>query len=220
MAAFTQYLQNEYDDAIQSLDRFIALHPGNPDAPYAFYLRALCYYERITDVERDQQMTENALKGMEEVVRRFPDSKYGKDAAHKIILARDHLAGKEMEIGRYYQNEGEYLAAINRFERVIELYDRTTHVPEALHRLVESNLALGLIDEARKNAAVLGYNYPHSQWYRDSYALIEKFDKSAIASNPTGPARTTDRAKTPAKPLPQPGPSSSSFLDRAWDWLF
>jgi outer membrane protein assembly factor BamD len=172
MSAFAHYVNNEYDDAIIGLDHFIDLHPGHRNAPYAYYLKALCYYEQITDVGRDQANTEAALESLAEVVARFPNTDYARDASLKLDLTRDHLAGKEMEIGRYYQNRGEYLGAINRFRTVVEKYQTTTHVPEALHRLVECYLALGVQDEAQAAGAVLGYNFPGSDWYQDSYALL------------------------------------------------
>ena len=173
MSAFSYYSDGQYDDAILSADRFIQLHPGNRDISYAYYLKALSYYEQISDVGRDQRTTELALQSLDEVVRRFPDSRYAKDAVLKIDLTRDHLAGKEMEIGRYYHQRGNYLAAINRYRTVIEKYQTTTQVPEALHRLSEAYAALGIEPEARANAAVLGYNYPGSEWYIDSYELVE-----------------------------------------------
>lgn len=176
MAAYASYQDNRYDEAINALDRFIQLHPGNKDIAYAYYLRAISYYEQISDVGRDQRPTQQALSALEEVVRRFPDSRYTRDAALKIDLARDHLAGKHMEIGRYYLKQGEYLAAINRFQLVIRDYQTTTHVPEALHRLVESYLSLGVTDEAQSTAAVLGHNYPGSIWYADSYVLLTGID--------------------------------------------
>jgi len=176
MAAYAHYQDNRYDEAINALDRFIQLHPGNKDIAYAHYLRAISYYEQISDVGRDQLATQQSLTALEEVVRRFPGSRYSRDAALKIDLARDHLAGKHMEIGRYYLAQGEYLAAINRFQLVIRDYQTTTHVPEALHRLVESYLALGVTDEAQSTAAVLGHNYPGSNWYADSYVLLTGID--------------------------------------------
>ena len=172
MAAYSYYLNNSYDEAIDALDRFIALHPGSPDIAYAHYLKALSYYEQISDVERDQKMTRLALESLEEIVRRFPETEYARDAGLKIDLTRDHLAGKHMAIGRYYLRRNQYLAAINRFRLVIKDYQTTTHVPEALHRLVEANLALGLTSEAQSTAAVLGYNFPGNDWYLDSYALL------------------------------------------------
>lgn len=176
MAAYANYQENRYDDAVAALDRFIQLHPGNEDIAYAYYLRAICYYEQISDIGRDQKMTQLALENLQEVVRRFPESRYARDAELKIDLARDHLAGKQMEIGRFYLERGEYLAAINRFRIVIEDYQTTTHVPEALHRLVEAYLALGVTDEAQATAAVLGHNFPGSAWYADSYLLLTGVD--------------------------------------------
>jgi outer membrane protein assembly factor BamD len=173
MAAYAQYEAGNYDGAIVAADRFIQLHPGNRDVAYAYYLKAISYYVQIVDVGRDQKTTESALKALDDVVRRFPDSKYARDAQLKLQFTRDHLAGKEMEIGRYYLKRGQYLAAMNRFKRVIDQYQTTTHVPEALERLVECDLALGLTAEAKRNAAVLGYNYPGSTWYGDAYALLK-----------------------------------------------
>ncbi len=174
MSGFSFYKNNNYDDAIIALNRFIAIHPSNKDVPYAYYLKALCYYEQISDVGRDQRMTQLALKTLKEITVRFPESKYTRDASLKIELTQDHLAGKEMEIGRYYENRGLYLGAINRYKNVIGKFQTTTHVPEALHRLTESYLALGLVDQARKTASVLGHNFPGSDWYIDSYALVEE----------------------------------------------
>jgi outer membrane protein assembly factor BamD len=170
--AYAHYQNNKYDDAIVALDRFIQLNPSNRDAGYAYYLKALCYYEQITDVARDARMTEQALQALQEVVRRFPESTYARDARVKIDLTYDHLAGKEMEVGRFYQSRGQSLAAINRFRTVVDKFQTTSHVPEALHRLTESYMSLGLVDEARRVTAVLGHNYPGSEWYRDSFALV------------------------------------------------
>jgi outer membrane protein assembly factor BamD len=172
MSIYASYANGKYDDAILAADRFIQLHPGNKDIAYAYYVKAICYYIQITDVGRDQKITELAVKALDDVVRRFPDSKYARDAKLKLDFTHDHLAGKEMEIGRYYLKSGEYLAAMNRFRRVIDNYQTTTHVPEALERLVECDVALGLNKEAQENAAVLGYNYPGSHWYEDAYALV------------------------------------------------
>lgn len=172
MAAYSNYQINEYDKAILAAQRFISLHPGNRDVVYAYYLVAISYYEQISDIGRDQKITAEALRALTEVVRRFPTSDYARDARLKIDLTNDHLAGKEMEIGRYYLKQHEYLAAINRFRIVVENFQTTTHVPEALHRLTESYVALGIIDEAQSSAAVLGHNYPGSDWYQDSYSLL------------------------------------------------
>ena len=173
MAAYSFYQNNDYDEAVLAAERFIELHPGNPDTAYAHYLIGLSYYEQISDVGRDQRNTELALDAFEEITRRYPDSKYARDATLKISLARDHLAGKEMEVGRTYQDLEFYLAAINRFRNVVTEYQTTSHVPEALLRLTECYLALGIIGEAQTAAAVLGHNYPGSAWYQDSYALLQ-----------------------------------------------
>lgn len=174
MSAYAYYLGNEYDDAIIGLDRFIQLHPSHQSVSYAHYLKALSYYEQISDVGRDQKMTELALKFLNEIVTRFPNSKYARDAKLKIDLTRDHLAGKEMEIGRYYLNQSLFLAAINRFKVVTSKFQTTTHVPEALHRLTEAYLSLGLSDQANKTAAILGYNFPGSEWYLDTFEIVEQ----------------------------------------------
>jgi outer membrane protein assembly factor BamD len=185
MVAFTYYESNKYDDAIIALDRFIQLHPGHRDIPYAYYLKALCYYEQISDVGRDQRITQQALDNLSEVVKRFPDSPYARDARLKVELAIDHLAGKEMDIGRYYQKQGIYIAAINRYRTVIERYQSTTHVPEALNRLVESYTALGVKSEAQSAASVLGYNFPGSDWYADSYYLLTGEDYRPPSEKPS-----------------------------------
>jgi outer membrane protein assembly factor BamD len=173
MVAYAYYRGNKYDDAINALNHFIDLHPGNKNAAYAYYLKALCYYEQIQDVRRDQKVTEQALDALNEVVSRFPNTAYARDARLKIDLTRDHLAGKEMDVGRYYEGQELYLAAINRFRRVIEEYQTTSHTPEALLRLTECYLALGVNEEAQTAAAVLGYNYPGSTWYLASYDLLK-----------------------------------------------
>lgn len=172
MSGYSHYRNMKYDEAILALDRYIELHPGDDSISYAHYLRALCFYEQIVDVRRDQRLTEMALENLQRVVDRFPDTVYAREALLKIDLTRDHLAGKEMEIGRYYQERKQHQAAINRFQRVVDKYQTTTHVPEALHRMTESYLALGIPAEARKTAAILGYNFPESRWYKDTYALV------------------------------------------------
>ncbi len=172
MAAYSYYQKNMYTDAISAAERFIQLHPGSKETPYAYYLVAVSYYEQITDVGRDQKITQQALSSLEEVVRRYPTSEYARDARLKIDLTRDHLAGKEMTIGRYYLRQNQPIAAINRFKAVIEKYQTTTHVPEALHRLAEAYMSLGVLEEAQNVAAVLGYNYPGSEWYVDTYTLV------------------------------------------------
>ena len=172
MAGYAQYKNLKYDDALLALNRFIELHPGDENIAYAYYLKALCYYEQISDVRRDQKMTQEALDNLKQVKQRFPDTAYARDAILKIDLTLDHLAGKEMEIGRYYLDRKQYQAAINRFEKVVEQYQTTTQVPEALERMTEAYVSLGIPDEARKTAAILGLNYPQSSWYKDAYKLV------------------------------------------------
>jgi outer membrane protein assembly factor BamD len=201
MQGYTQYLRNHYTEAIATLDRFIQLHPAHRDVAYAYYLRALCYYEQIADIQRDQRGTEVAMNALQEVVNRFPDSAYARDARLKIDLCRDHLAGKEMEVGRWYQGQHLYGAAIGRFQRVVDDYQTTNHVPEALHRLTEIYLTLGLRDQARKTASVLGYNYPGSGWYEDSYNDL--FDSGLVQ-----------------QPGPLHPPGERGFFARAWDTIF
>ena len=201
MQGYTQYLRNNYTDAIATLDRFIQLHPAHRDVAYAYYLRALCYYEQIADIQRDQRGTELAMNALQEVVNRFPDSAYARDARLKIDLCRDHLAGKEMEIGRWYESQHLYESAIGRFQRVVDDYQTTNHVPEALHRLTEIYLLLGLRDQARKTASVLAYNYPGSSWYEDSYNDL--FD-NGLVQQPGPPRKPDDRG----------------FLSRAWHSVF
>lgn len=192
MSAYASYEDQRYEEAIIALDRFIELHPGNKDVDYAHYLKALSYYDQISDVARDQEMTEQALRALDTLVRRFPDSKYARDAALKRDLTFDHLAGKEMEIGRYYLRRNQINAAINRFRVVIENYDTTTHTPEALHRLVEAYLTLGLKNEATQVAAVLGYNYPGSKWYKRSFELLDEQARKQIIDERGLVERTVD----------------------------
>jgi outer membrane protein assembly factor BamD len=179
MGAFSYYLDRDYQKSIDSAQRFLSIHPGNKDAPYAYYLISLAYYEQIVDVTRDQRITQQALDALGELIRRYPDTRYAADARLKVDLVRDHLAGKEMEIGRFYQRRAQWLASVVRFRKVVDEYDTTTHVPEALERLTESYLALGIPEEAKKAAAVLGANYPGSKWYERAYALIQKHGAGA-----------------------------------------
>jgi outer membrane protein assembly factor BamD len=201
MQGYSLYLQNKYGDAIATLDRFIQLHPAHREIAYIYYLRALCYYEQIADIQRDQKGTEQAMAALQEVATRFPNSPYANDARLKIDLCRDHLAGKEMEIGRYYQAQHLYQAAIGRFQRVVDDYQTTAHVPEALERIVEVYLALGLRDQAKKTAAVLGYNDPGSPWYQDAYNHLAASGDLSVG-------------------LPVPSNGSGGFLGRAWHALF
>jgi outer membrane protein assembly factor BamD len=195
MAAYANYEASKYDDAIIALNRFIQLHPGSRDVAYAYYLKALSFYEQISDIQRDQAITNQALTALRDIVRRFPRSKFARDAKLKIDLTQDHLAGKEMTVGRYYLRRKELLSAINRFRIVVDKFQTTSHVPEALHRLTEAYATLGMRKEAQKAAAVLGHNYPGSEWYSDSYALVTGKDKRQQKDKP-------------------------GFLKRAWNWVF
>ena len=172
MTAYAQYQNNAYDDAVEAADRFISLYPGNPSTPYAYYLKSQCYFEQIDDVGRDQGYTEQALASLQEVVKRYPNTSYAVDSKLKIDMVNDQLAGKEMTVGRYYLRQNQPIAAVGRFRAVIDRYQTTSHTPEALYRLVEANLTLGLMDEAKKDGAVLGYNFPGDPWYADAYGLL------------------------------------------------
>jgi outer membrane protein assembly factor BamD len=182
MSAFSYYAARDYSKSIQSAQRFLSIHPGNKDAPYAFYLIAISYYEQISDVTRDQKTTQQAQTALTELIRRFPNSSYAGDARLKLDLVNDHLAGKEMTIGRSYQRQGKWLAATIRFRNVLQTYQTTSHAPEALYRLVESYLSLGIPQEAQKSAAVLGANYPGSEWYERAYALMNRHAPGTTAS--------------------------------------
>lgn len=199
MAAYAHYKDNDYDAAVIGLNRFISLHPGYRNIAYAYYLKGLAHFDRINDVRRDQNPARKAVAAFNDVVKRFPSSKYARDSKRKIDLIRDHLAAKEMEVGRFYQKRGQHLAAVNRFRLVVGTYQTTSQVPEALHRLAESYTALGVKDEARKVAAILGHNYPSSEWYADSYALVEGKRRGSVG-----------RAVKDTRGL----------LERTWDWIF
>ena len=181
MGAFSYYLNRDYTQAIQGAQRFLSVHPGNRDAPYAYYLVALSYYEQISDVSRDQKITSQAQDALGELMRRYPTTRYAADARLKLDLVRDHLAGKEMEIGRFYERRRQWLSATLRFRRVVDQYQTTTHTPEALMRLTETYLALGVRGEAEKAAAVLGANYPGSDWYARAYKLMQEYPAKPIA---------------------------------------
>ncbi|QPQ54168.1 outer membrane protein assembly factor BamD [Allosphingosinicella flava] len=179
MSAFSYYAAKDHQKSIDAARRFLSIHPGNKDAPYAYYLIALNHYEQIEDVTRDQSITRQALDALNELARRYPNTEYAADARLKIDLVNDHLAGKEMEIGRFYQNRHQWLASVIRFRTVIDDYQTTTHTPEALMRLTESYLALGIPEEAKKAAAVLAANYPGTKWYERAYALIQEHAPAA-----------------------------------------
>jgi outer membrane protein assembly factor BamD len=201
MSAYAYYEAKKYIEAVEGFNVFIQLHPGHEHIAYAYYMVGLCYYEQIPTVQRDQDPTEKALQAFEEVMHRFPNSVYARDAKYKIDLIRDHLAGKEMDVGRYYLHQKAYLAALNRFKEVVEHYQTTSHIPEALHRMVECYLALGIPEQAQASAAVLGHNFPGSQWYADSYALI-------MEKNPKATLPAKKPVVTQVKSQPQKAPST------------
>lgn len=184
MTAFAHYQARHYDEAIEGARRYLALHPGGSEADYAYYLIAVSYFDQITDVGRDQAITEQARDAFMDVIRRFPESQYARDATVKLDMVRDQLAGKDMEVGRWYLRNNQTLAAIKRFGTVVKKYDTTSHAPEALHRLVEAYLTLGLRDQALAVGSTLGYNYPNSDWYKMSYRLLteEGMDPEAVDS--------------------------------------
>jgi outer membrane protein assembly factor BamD len=219
MSAFSYYAAGDHTKSIESARRFLAIHPGNRDAPYALYLVSLNYYEQISDVTRDQAITRQALDALGELVRRYPTSPYAADARLKIDLVNDHLAGKEMEIGRFYQRRNRWLAASIRFRTVVDQYQTTSHTPEALMRLVESYLALGIPDQAQRSAAVLGANYPGTEWYQHAYDLMQRHDRrgeaqAAAASQPAPQPAAAPPATAPVEPAPaEPVPAETTPAD-------
>lgn len=173
MSAYAAYENGDYDECISSANRYVALHPGSPDAAYAQYLIAASNFDQIPDVSRDQGRTEKSIAALEEVIRKYPTSEYATSAKRKIEAARDQLAGKEMTVGRWYMDKKDYTAAINRFKVVVTQYQTTRHVEEALARLTEAYMAIGIVGEAQTAAAVLGHNFPDSRWYKDAYSLVK-----------------------------------------------
>jgi outer membrane protein assembly factor BamD len=185
MSAYASYKTRDYTTALAAAERYLALHPGGSEAEYAYYLTALCHFDQIVDVGRDQAITERARTALNDIIRRFPDSEYAKDARIKLDMVNDQLAGKEMTVGRWYLRSNQTLSAVNRFRNVVENFQTTNHAPEALHRLVEAYLTLGLKDQALAAGATLGYNYPDSDWYKMSYRLLtnEGVDLEAISAS-------------------------------------
>jgi len=206
LAGYAQYKQQNYDDAISTLTRFIGLHPASPEAAYAYYLKALCYYEQIEDVQRDQTTTYEAIQTLQDVINRFPDSAYARDARIKLRLAYNRLAGHDMEIGRFYEKQHLYAAAVGRFQDVATNYQTTTYAPEALERLVECYLDLGLSDAAVRTASVLGYNYPGSSWYEAAYDKLQ--DHGLVTAANEAQAASGGNA-------PPPPPAKHH-----WFWIF
>jgi outer membrane protein assembly factor BamD len=200
MHGYAQYKQQNYDEAISALNRFIALHPENSNIAYAYYLKSLCYYEQIEDVERDQTTTFEAIQTLTDVTTRFPDSAYARDARIKLRLAQNRLAGHDMVIGRFYEKQHLYAGAVGRYQDVITSYQTTTFVPEALERLTEVYLRLGMTDAAQRTASVLAFNYPGSSWYQAAYQKLR--DHNLVAD--TSPAQAAPGTATPA-PKPSHG---------------
>jgi outer membrane protein assembly factor BamD len=198
MQAYAHYEGNDYSEAVGDAERFISLYPGNPAAAYAYYIKAICYFEQIVDVGRDQAATGQALDTLREVTLRYPNTEYAQDARLKIDMVNDQLAGKEMTVGRYYLRQGDTLAAIGRFRTVVDRYQTTSHTPEALYRLVEAYLTLGLLEEAKRNGAVLGYNYPGDGWYSEAYRLLTSKGLRP-ATEPSGKGRGFMRIPLPFK---------------------
>lgn len=216
MEGYAYYLQGEYALSVQQLERYLQLHPTSPDAAYAYYLRGLCYYEQIGDVSRDQLGTIEAVDALQEVISRFPQTSYARDARLKIDLCRDHLAGKEMLVGRFYQVEKDYQAALGRYQRVVQDFQTTAHVPEALERIVEVDLNLGLTSQARQAAAVLGYNNPDSKWYRYAYNKLKYND--LLTPQLRQPQKSIHKkASVPKaqKMAPPPSPQDQTSLPRS-----
>lgn len=219
MTAFAHYRTGQYTDAIADAERFQQLYPGNPAAPYAYYLKAVCYFDQIVDVGRDQGTTELALASLRDVIARYPRSDYAADARIKIDMVNDQLAGKEMNVGRYYLRDGATLAAIGRFKNVIDRYQTTSHTPEALYRLTEAYLTLGIKDEAQRNAAVLGANFPGDRWYSDAFALMSDNGMKPLLEPTSGPKKrgflgfghfkVKPDDTTMPKPIPVQGPPKS-----------
>jgi len=225
MQAFAHYEANNYDEAVADSDRFIQLYPGNPSAAYAHYLKSICYFEQITDVGRDQAATGQALDALQDVVQRYPNTEYAADARLKIDMVKDQLAGKEMTVGRYYLRQGDTLAAIGRFRAVVDRYQTTSHTPEALYRLVESYLTIGLVGEAKKNGAVLGYNFPGDPWYGVAYKLLtSKGYRPQVEPTAGGKRgfmhipfvhRKSTTIAPPQSPLETPAPTSAQVAQPA-----
>lgn len=222
MHGYAEYLRSHYTDAISALNRYIDLHPADRDIAYAYYLRALCYYEQIADVQRDQATTTDAITALQEVVNRFPNSAYARDAQLKIDLGEDQLAGHEMVVGKWYEKQHLYAAAVGRYQVVINNYQTTNHTAEALERLTEVYLKLGMTDEARRTAAVLAYNYPGSNWYKAAYSALASqgvIARKTGAENPAASDEETTNATgtVSTAPTTTPPPKSSGGF---FGWLF
>lgn len=215
MQAYANYRAHNYSEAISEADRFVQLYPGNASAAYAYYLKSVCYFEQIVDVGRDQGSTELAQASLREVIRRYPGTPYSRDAQIKLDMVDDQLAGKEMTVGRFYLRSGDTVAAIGRFRTVLDRYSTTSHAPEALYRMVEAYLTIGVPMEAQRNAAVLGANFPGSTWYSEAYALMTTQGQQMEVVPTGGPRRLRNlfglgRNSAPA-PAPTPAPASPAL---------
>jgi outer membrane protein assembly factor BamD len=209
MSAYSYYQAEDYENCVNSAKRYVTLHPGSPDAAYAQYLIGASYYDQILDVSRDQARADKAIDALQEVVRKYPNSEYAIQAKKKIDMARDQLAGKEMQVGRYYLDHRDFIGAINRFKVVVTQYQTTRHVEEALERLTEAYVALGITDEAQTAAAVLGHNFPESPWYKDAYNLVKNAGQEPNENKKSWISRafSTPVALKPATSAPEaPGP--------------
>ena len=197
METYANYRMGKFDDAILAADRYIALFPSSDQIAYVLFLKGTSYFAQITDITRDQQISQNAISTYVLLITNYPTSEYAKDARDKMVIAVDQLAGKEMSVGRYYEGNGQYAAAINRFRMVVDKYQTSTHIEEALFRLTESNLALGLTAEAQTAAAVLGHNYPSSDWYKEAYDLLQKqgLEPKINDASPLAASLTPDKPK-------------------------
>jgi outer membrane protein assembly factor BamD len=208
MSAYAYYQAEDYESCVNSAKRYVTLHPGSPDAAYAQYLIGASYYDQILDVSRDQARADKAIDALQEVVRKYPNSEYAIQAKKKIEMARDQLAGKEMQVGRYYMDRRDFIGAINRFKVVVTQYQTTRHVEEALERLSEAYVALGITDEAQTAAAVLGHNFPDSPWYKDAYTLVKKAGQEPNENKQSWISRAFSPNATPRPPAsPQPPPA-------------
>jgi outer membrane protein assembly factor BamD len=207
MSAYAYYQAEDYENCVNSAKRYVTLHPGSPDAAYAQYLIGASYYDQILDVSRDQARADKAIDALQEVVRKYPSSEYAIQAKKKIEMARDQLAGKEMDVGRYYMNRRDFIGAINRFKVVVTQYQTTRHVEEALERLTEAYIALGITDEAQTAAAVLGHNFPESPWYKDAYNLVKNDGREPTENKQSWISRAFSNPSAAPRPAvaPQPG---------------
>lgn len=223
MVAYANYRAKDFETARLTVDRFLRLNPAHRDVPYAHYLKALCFFEEVRDTKRDPGPTSAAFEEFTLVAERFPTSKYAEEARRKAAVLREHLAGHEMEVGRFYQGKNQHLAAINRFKAILQEYRASRYIPEALHRMTESYVALGLRSEGQRTAAVLGRNFPKSSWYSDSQALLrgERASPVSTTSAPVAPSSSPDKKKAAKEPPRTTAKGSrKSWFGRLFDRIF